>query len=118
MAVQITFQGPSFGSTGDLGTLDQAYEWKFEVAGFDLDYGMLTVYMDYETGDNNVLAEPYKYVNENGDDCGEIGWKIKPDDALMNSLSDEQRAEVERATGWEFGRVIVTAGGFAVDKGE
>lgn len=102
-AVNITFQGRDFSK-------DQPDGFGLTVAGFDLDYDVLTVYLNTDDGDNLTLANKAAMCNEELVPVGKIAWRINPDPAIIKA-----HPSVARHVGEVYGRVIVTAGGFAVD---
>jgi hypothetical protein len=105
MAIWITFQGPDFNQArwGSARWTDEQPSFRFE--GFDLDYMSLTVYPPDEEMDTNLtLAKPGEYQNENGDECGEIGWVIDPETALLDAVPS-----LAEFIGRRYGRIIVTS---------
>lgn len=105
MAVWITFQGPDWNTDrwGKVEFTDEQPTIKFE--GFDLDYMSLTVYVpDEEMDVNLMLAKQTEYMNEDGKECGEIGWVIDPEQALLDAMPS-----LAEFVGRRYGRVIVTS---------
>jgi hypothetical protein len=74
MPTHITFQGQSWDDKNV--RRNPPSEIHVTVEGVDLDYGVLTVYvLGADDGDNLTLATLAPYTNEDGVQCGEIGWK-------------------------------------------
>jgi hypothetical protein len=106
--VNITFQSRDW-NPRNAATEDELH---IVAAGVDLDHDVLTVYTDEVTGDNLTLAVKAPYQNENGDECGNIAWRIEPSELLR------EFPELAPVVGFVYGRVIVTElrGDMAVDK--
>lgn len=105
-AVTLSFQAPDFNRERN-GTTASAHDRgvDFVVAGFDLDFDVVTVYPPGEELDLNLtLARKADYMNENGEECGRIGWEIAPDLELLTKMP-----ALEPHIGKRYGRLIVTA---------
>lgn len=104
--VTIQFQSPDFNTERNPNTRGAWDEGVLvEAAGFDLDYSTLTIYPASEPVDVNLmLANRAPYMNEDGSECGDIGWVIEPDSELLDKLP-ELRAHI----GKRYGRVLVFA---------
>ncbi len=108
--VTLTFQSPDWNELRNPRPEDMRdysdgfFEVEVKCDGFDLDHGSVTIYPDLDTGDNLVLANPAPYCNENGDECGDIGWCIEPEQDLLAAMP-----ELVEHAGRRFGRLIVTA---------
>lgn len=103
--VTVCFQGPDWHPTR-YPNPDKSWDGGFslDVLGFDVDYGMLTVYPPGdEMNINLTLAHRAPYMNEDGEECGDIGWEVWPEAQLLDSMP-----ELEKYVGRRYGRVIVT----------
>lgn len=100
--VRLTFQARDY-------SREQPDEIGIDVAGFDLDYGAVTVYVNEVDGINHTLAVPDVIVAELGAVCS--GFRIDPEPALLDAFP-----LLYKLRGFKFARVIVTSGGFAVDE--
>lgn len=106
--INITFQGRDWSSAMPENMPDQ---FGLIFAGYDLDYGSITVYTTFDDGINHTLAVPAAMCNEEGVPIGERGWRIEPDPELL-----AKRPDLGRYVGLVYGRILVTAGGHAVDQ--
>lgn len=110
MPAHLTFQGRSYANQF-IGRV-VPHELHFTAEGIDVDYGAITVYLlDDDSGDNLQLARLAPYTNEDGVECGEIGWRIDPDPALTRAWPD-----LRNYVGLVYGRPIITAGDMPVDR--
>lgn len=105
--VTLMFQGPDFNDERNPksdGYTDSGFS--LTVIGFDLDYNRLTVYpqADGEMDYNAQLAIKSPYMNEDGHECGEIAWRIDPEESLLH-----KHPELGQHVGKIYGRVIVSA---------
>lgn len=100
--VNITFQSPDWNPKRNMHDHGFRHELYLTAMTLDIDHSMLTVDIDYN-GYNYTLAEPAPYMNEEGVECGKIGWKIKPEKELLQRVP-----ELHEVVGLRFGRVIVT----------
>lgn len=104
--VTIQFQCPDFNEERN-GKTASAYDTgvTVTVTGFDLDFSVLTVYPPSEAPDLNLtLAKRAPYMNEDGQECGEIGWVIQPEAELLDYMP-----ELRQHAGKRYGRVLVFA---------
>ena len=103
--VTIQFQSPDFNDRRNPGASAWDEGVTVEALGFDLDFSSLTIYpiadgkMDY----NHTLAVRAPYMNEDGYECGDIGWQILPEPKLL-----EKMPELRDYVNKRYGRVIVT----------
>lgn len=103
--VQVGFQGADFNEQRNpqgKGAWDSGFY--IDAIGFDLDYSTVTIYpiADGEMDYNHVLAVSSDYMNENGEECGEIAWRIEPEELLL-----EKMPELREHVGKVYGRVLV-----------
>lgn len=75
----------------------------FEFDCIDIDHGVITVDEDLRNGCNETLAVRSDFTNEEGEECGEVAWRIAPSAELL-----EQRPDLARFVGCIFGRVYIT----------
>ena len=102
--VNLTLQSPSFDDK-NLARFPGVFEVPYMTyVGFDLDHSAVTVYVD-DNGCNYTLAVRADYMNEDGVDCGPIGYEVKPEPEVIAA-----HPELAKFVGWRFGRVIVTDG--------
>lgn len=99
--VVLVFQGPDWNEQRNDPSKHTA---SIEVDAFDLDYGDITVDDDLREGTNLTLAVPAPFMNEEGMECGDIGWRIDPDSLLL-----EKRPDLAQYVGQCYGRIIVHA---------
>lgn len=105
--VTIMFQGPDWNFERNPKARHKEIQNGFSltVLGFDLDYMTLTVYpqVDGEMDINLRIAEVSPYMNEDGMECGDIGWRIEPEQNALRKMP-----ELGPYVGCIFGRVIVS----------
>ncbi len=106
--INITFQGRDWSAAMPENMPD---DFGLVFAGYDLDYGSMTVYTNFDDGMNHTLAVPAAMCNEEGIPIGDRGWRIAPDPELL-----AKRPDLGRYIGLVYGRILVTAGGHAVDR--
>jgi hypothetical protein len=103
MSLTVSFQSPDWHHERNPGVNFRTKGPEFEVTGFDLDHGVVTVYPRNEAPDLNLtLAKAAPYMNEDGHECGEIGWVIEPDGELLDYMP-----EIRPFIGQRWGRVLV-----------
>jgi hypothetical protein len=106
--ITVIFQGADFNEQRNpqgRGAFDNGFS--IDALGFDLDYSSLTIYpyTDPEPDYNMTLARRSDYMNEDGVECGDIAWRIEPEDGLLDKMP-----EIRPHIGKVYGRVIVTSG--------
>jgi hypothetical protein len=72
------------------------------LAGFSIEGSSMLV-TPQDTNSEYRLAIRSPYMNDNGDECGLVGWRIDPDSGLLNRMP-----ELGPKVGMIYGRVIVT----------
>jgi hypothetical protein len=103
--VTIQFQSPDWNANRNECGIASDSGVTVTVNGFDLDHDVLTVYPAGEEPDHNyVLAVKAPWMNESGEECGDIGWLIAPDSALRDKVPG-----LREHVGKRYGRVLVFA---------